>query len=840
MNKLKNFFKTYKNLIRAILIFFIVIITIIIIKKEISTIDISKIKVLMKTTTTLQKVIFVILGVISFSFATIYDYILAKYYDMKIPMPEVLRIGFISQSFNNFIGFGGLAGITTRELLYEKYKLDRRIANRIIFIVLFSDIIGLFTLSLPASIELFTRKYYFIGTILFLLFITVLIYIFIDYLPIDKYLKDEDSIFKRAQRKLRVYLTLQSSLEWLMAAMFFAYTIIYYQPEIKFLEASAVYVISTIIAYFSMIPGGLGSFEASAIFVFGLMGYKTPNIFLSLLICRLCYTIVPWLIGVVLVLFNSKQDLKDQEYIKRANIISGSISYVILTCGALLIFSALLPTLFLRFKFIQRHLPNIFTIVNINITLFIGLCLIALSTGIKNRVKLAHTMSLILLSAIFILYVTISKNYYTATITLIILVLLLTNRQYFTGYSQTLPIHKILKAFLILNIIYFGYIIFYNFRNQINVMEGFRRYSLEFIHIHFIEILLPPLLLTAIYAIFLSIERQYISFKEVSEKEKEDFENFFLDNAYETNTHLFYMYDKNIFINSKKTVLFLYRPFKGTLFVLGNPCGNKNDFEEAIEELVLFAQKNKMDVFFSGINGKSIEAFVSLGFELMKIGENAKVNLDNFSLAGKKYKIMRRSLNYMETVNYKFEVIYPPFNSETMNQLKNVSDEWLGKRREIKFSVGSFKEDYIQKAPIFIIKKDSEILAFASMNPIKNTKNLSIDLMRHKNNVFSGIMDMMFISIINWAKENGYKYFDLGLSPLSNVGNSIFASKKEKAAKLAYKYANKLYGFQGLRKFKNKYNPEWNSIFIASENNIKLFDNIVKLLNMNYNNSNDA
>lgn len=840
MNKLKNFFKTNKNLIRAILIFFIIIVTTIIIRKEIKTIDIGQIKTLMKTTSTFQKVLFVVLGVISFSFATIYDYILAKYYDMKIPMAEVIRIGFISQSFNNFIGFGGLAGITTRELLYEKYKLDRKIANRIIFIVLFSDIIGLFTLSLPASIELFTRKYYFIGTILLLLFIAVLIFIFIDYLPIDKYLKDEDSIFKRGQRKLRVYLTLQSSFEWLMAAMFFAYTIIYYQPEINFLEASAVYVISTIVAYFSMIPGGLGSFEASAIFVFGLMGYKTPNIFLSLLICRICYTIVPWLIGVILVLFNSKKDLKDQEYVKRANTICGSISYVILAFGALLIFSALLPTIFLRFKFFQRHLPNIFTIVNINITLFIGLCLIALSRGVRNRVKLAYQMSLVLLSTIFVLYVTISENYYSAFIALVIIVLLFTNRQYFTGYAEIISIPKILIAFILANILNIIYMTIYNFKHHIDVVNGYEKYSLEFIHEHFIGILLIPCLITAIYAIFLSIERKYISFQGVTEKEKEEFENFFIDRAYEPHTHLFYMYDKNVFINSKKTVLFLYRPFKGTLFVLGNPCGNKDDFEEAIEELIVFAQKNKMDIFFSGIDGNSIEAFINQGFELMKIGENARVNLDKFSLAGKKFKIMRRSLNYMETAEYKFEVIYPPFNSEIMKQLKSVSDEWLGKRREMQFSVGAFKEVYIQKAPVFVIKHDREILAFANMNPIKNTKNLSIDLMRHKNNVFSGIMDMMFISIINWAKENDYKYFELGLSPLSNVGNSIFASKKEKTVKLAYKYANKIYGFQGLRKFKNKYTPEWNSIFIASENNIKLLDNIIKLLNMNYKNSNEA
>lgn len=836
MAKINDFFKKYKKLIQAILIFFIIIITIMVIRKEIKTIDLRKIKYLMHSTNAIQKFLFLFFGVLAFSTATIYDYILAKYYDMKIPMLEVFRIGFISQSFNNFIGLGGVAGITTRELLYDKYKIDRKIANRIIFIVLFSDIIGLFTLSLPASFSLLKKGHNFIGAILLILFLIVILYIFIDIFPIQKLLKDEGSIFKRPQRKLRVYLTLQSSFEWCMAALFFAYTIIYYQPEIGILEACTVYVISTIIAFFTMIPGGLGSFEASCIFVFGLMGYTTPNIILSLLICRLCYTIAPWVIGVILILVNTKKDLKEEDYIKKAKAISIYLSYIIAACGTLLVLSALVPSLFLRFKFLQRFLPNLLILVDLNFTLFAGLSLIALSSGIKNRVRLAHTFSLMLLISLSILYVTISRNYIATFILSIVSLLLIFNREYFTGYSQKLSIKKIFIAFISLFFIKAIYIIFYNLRHHVDFFNAYEKYSLPFIKDNLLQILLVPIILTCIYSIFISIERKHKPFTGVTQKEKDVFEDFFKKYPYTSNTHLFYMYDKNIFLNSKENVLFQYRQSKDVLFVLGNPCGDKKYFEEAIEELIIFAQKDNLEVFFMGIDGKYIESFINEGFNLMKVGECAKVNLDEFSLAGKKFKIMRRSLNYMDTVNYKFDVLYPPFDDDTINQLKSISDEWLGNRKEMQFSIGAFNKSYIQKSPVFIIRQDKEILAFANMNPIKNTSEISIDMMRHKKNVFSGIMDMMFLSIINWSKENGYKYFDLGLCPLSNLGDTMYASTKEKTANLAYKYGNKLYGFQGLRKFKNKYNPEWNSIFIAYRKDIKLIDNLIKLVNLVYGN----
>ncbi len=833
MEKIKEFYKKYKNYIRTILVVFILVLTTYIIRKEIKGIEIGEIKALMKDTDLKAKLFFIFFGLFCFSFATIYDFLLARYYKMEIPFKEVFKIGWISQSFNNFIGFGGVAGLTIRELMYDKYKVDKKVVNRILFIVLFSDMIGLFSLGLPSAVGLIQRQNYTLVPVLILMFLLVIAFIFIDKLPFKRLFEDESSIFVKAQRKLRVYITLQSTFEWALAALFFAFTIKYYENSISVLTACTVYVIATIVGIISLIPGGLGSFEACCILVFNMMGYNTPNIVLSLLICRICYTIIPWIFGLILLIISTKGQA-DKSDIKKQNYISTVLSYSVLATGGIIVASMLVPRLFIRFKLISKLFPNYMLLLNKRFTLICGLSLMALSTGIKNRVRIAHRMVIILLIIISTLYMVVGKGYLETFICIVLILGLYVNKDYFDGLAESISIKKFFRGAIIIFLLFSIGIMVYNFRHRVNFFYGMEKFSYNFIKNNLSHVLFAPIITLSIYSIILSVERKYMEFEPINKEDVERFEWFFERYPYVANTHSFYMKDKNIFFNEKNTVMFLYRPYKDKLFVLGDPTGNPNDFEDAMDEFIKMASKNRMDVVFFQVTGKYLEAFINQGFSLLKLGEDALVDLDSFSLSGKKFKILRRTLNSMETLNLRFKIIEPPFSKEFMEELKEISDQWLGNRREMQFSLGAFKEDYLQKAPIFIIEDDERIYAFANMFPLKGTKTISIDLMRQIDDGPPGLMDMMFLSIITWAKEEGYEKFDLGVAPLSNVGNKIYSSGKEKTVKLAYKYGNKIYGFQGLRKFKNKYTPDWNSVFLAYKDDFQLPDTLIKLVNVAY------
>lgn len=840
MESLKNFYTKYKKIIKAILITMIVVLTTYVIVKEVRGIDKRQLAVMAKDMSGLTKFKFIGLGLFCFSFAAIYDFILAAYYKMKMPKLEVFRIGWISQSFNNFIGFGGVAGLTIREFLYDKFDVDRKVVNRIIFIVLFSDIIGLFSLALPASIGLVQIKQYKLIPIMILMFIAVLIFIMSDKLPKNKFTKDEESVFSRAQRKLRVYLTLQSTFEWLLAALFFAFTIQFYQPEISLMESCIVYVIATIIGIASMIPGGLGSFEAASALLFKTMGYDEPNIIFSLLVCRICYTIIPWIVGLFFLITAPKGE-EGKESLQKANIIASILATCVLITGIIIIISVAMPSIFIKFRVMGRLFPHYMIVLNKRFTLVIGILLVVLSSGIKNLVKVAHHLSVILLSSATVLYLIKGRNHLEATICLLIAVFLVMNARYFQGSTSKIDGRQLLKNIMTVIGIFAIYILIFNITHKVDFINGIEKYSLNYIRNNTFNVIFPPMIAIIVLFIIAGISREHITFKLNTEEGKEKFDEFYKKYSYTQYTHLFYMDDKNYFLNKAETVMFLYRPYKDKILVLGDPAGEKEDFEDAIDELIVWATENKMKVAFYQILGNNLEEYIDEGFKFLKIGEDATVNVQDFNLEGKRNKILRKTMNSMEPKGLKFKLVDTPLSDEFVSSLKEVSDEWLNGRGEMQYSLGAFKEDYIKKAPVFVIENEEGIVqGFANMLPIKGSDMLSIDLMRHRLENTEGIMDMLFISILQWAKENDYKYFDLGIAPLSNVGNKLYSGSKEKLVNLAYQYGNKIYGFKGLRKYKSKFNPEWNSVYIAYKDDLNLPEILLALVNVVYGNTEEV
>lgn len=174
----------------------------------------------------------------------------------------------------------------------------------------------------------------------------------------------------------------------------------------------------------------------------------------------------------------------------------------------------------------------------------------------------------------------------------------------------------------------------------------------------------------------------------------------------------------------------------------------------------------------------------------------------------------RAILNRIEREGFTFEVLQPPYSSQQMAKLKTISDRWLGSRKEKGFSLGFFSEDYLQRAPIAVVKNDQdELVAFASIMPTyTNDKIGTIDLMRYDPDTApSGSMDYLFIHLFEYMKEENIRWFNLGMAPLSNVGTSRKSFIQERIAYLVYEFGSHFYSFQGLREYKDKYATNWKS-----------------------------
>ena len=203
----------------------------------------------------------------------------------------------------------------------------------------------------------------------------------------------------------------------------------------------------------------------------------------------------------------------------------------------------------------------------------------------------------------------------------------------------------------------------------------------------------------------------------------------------------------------------------------------------------------------------------------------------DFSLAGKRLRGERALMNKFTRDHYEFAILQPPFSADVMAELRAVSDSWLAGETEKGFSLGFFDEQYLNQAPVAVVyDPDHRIVAFANIMPQGNHQTTSIDLMRSSQSAPSGIMDTVFVHLFEQARDDGYAYFNMGMAPLSGVGVSRYSFIQEKIAHLIYEYGYQLYGFQGLRSYKEKYVTDWEPKYIAYRKRNSLIFTILQLL----------
>jgi phosphatidylglycerol lysyltransferase len=153
-----------------------------------------------------------------------------------------------------------------------------------------------------------------------------------------------------------------------------------------------------------------------------------------------------------------------------------------------------------------------------------------------------------------------------------------------------------------------------------------------------------------------------------------------------------------------------------------------------------------------------------------------------------------------------------------------VSDEWLSLKgaSEKGFSLGFFDENYLRRFPVAVMEVAGRIEAFASLWPGPGKVELSVDLMRHRPSAPANAMEGLLIFLMQWGRDEGYHWFNLGMAPLSGLESTNLAPLRVKIASYLYRYGRPFYNFRGLRAYKEKFHPVWEPRYLAYPGGLSL------------------
>ncbi len=287
---------------------------------------------------------------------------------------------------------------------------------------------------------------------------------------------------------------------------------------------------------------------------------------------------------------------------------------------------------------------------------------------------------------------------------------------------------------------------------------------------------------------------------------------------------LMYLRDKALLFNDDRTAFVMYGVQGRTWVALGDPVGPDDRLSDLIRRFLERCDDFGGVPVFYEVGKTHLHRYADFGLTFVKLGEEGKVDLTTFALEGGQGAKYRQVIRRLEKDGGSFRIVDPAGVPAIMDQLRVVSDDWLAAKASAEkgFSLGFFDEAYVSRFPVAVIERGGRIQAFANIWAGPQHVELSIDLMRYHCDAPKSVMEALFVHAMKWGKEQGYRWFALGMAPLSGFEDSPAASLWNRLGAFLYEHGESAYNFQGLRAYKDKFNPIWEPHYLAYPGGLRL------------------
>ena len=281
--------------------------------------------------------------------------------------------------------------------------------------------------------------------------------------------------------------------------------------------------------------------------------------------------------------------------------------------------------------------------------------------------------------------------------------------------------------------------------------------------------------------------------------------------------------DKYWFLADDGASFIGYKVVGSVAVALGEPIGEPSSCTMVTEEFVEYCGRSGWAVAFHQVTPAGAERLAATGLKALKIGEEAMIGVKAWDLAGEGYKWLRSALRRIERAGLEVVELPTPLSPHDTEQLHEVSDSWLadGGHRERTFTLGRFDVDYLNETTVLALREADagRILAFANVIPSYRSAAGNFDLMRRSPGAPNGAMDALFVALIERFRAAGLEKMSLGMVPfVGAAGDSLPA----RAIRLLYERGERAFNSQGLFRFKNKWQPEWESRYLVYQSDVDL------------------
>ncbi|SPD73938.1 conserved membrane hypothetical protein [uncultured Desulfobacterium sp.] len=773
---------------------------------------------------------------LNYAVLTAYDMLGFSYIGKTLSKARIALASFIAYAFSNNLGFMSLSGNAIRFRLYTAWGLSALDITRLVsFISILTFWLGLIAICavvfiiepvpIPPSFDLPFSSIRFIGVFFAGVLVAYLLWTGLRKRPLT--IRDWELEIPRVRLSLPLIIT--ACTDWVLYGSVL-YVLMPVNHSVSFMVFLSVILVAQLAGMLSNVPGGIGVFETAIILL--MPGIETSRVIGILLVFRAIYYLMP--LAIAALLFGGYELLQRKEKVAGfalvirqagAAIMPHVASLITFLSGAVLLFSGATPAIESRLKWLMLFMPLPVMEISHLLGSIVGMALLILAWGIYRRLDAAYHMVLYLFCAGIALSLIKGADYEEAVIILVMTVLFIPCRRHF--YRKTAFMHEPFSpgwamaiVLVLLSSIWVGML---SYRHVDYSNDLWWQFSFHGHASRFMRACVGVIALLLIFGLLRLLRGPRL--KDITPRPDDLEKARLVVNSFPRSyAQLALLGDKSFLFNDEGSAFIMYAVQGSSWVAMGDPVGPREAASELLWEFVEICDKHNGRAVFYEVGQEILPLYLDLGMTLLKLGEEGRVYLENFNLQGSSKRSLRNTVNRLDKEGCGFEILLPEAVSGIISRLHEISDAWLTEKttREKRFSLGFFSPEYIRQFPVAVVKKDGLIVAFANIWSGMAGGELSIDLMRYLPSAPHGLMDYLFIKLMDWGRQNGYRYFCLGMAPFSGFEDRALAPVWSKIGSFLFRHGENFYNFRGLRQYKEKFDPVWEPRYLAAPSRLSL------------------
>ncbi|HEY2159770.1 MAG TPA: phosphatidylglycerol lysyltransferase domain-containing protein [Solirubrobacteraceae bacterium] len=278
--------------------------------------------------------------------------------------------------------------------------------------------------------------------------------------------------------------------------------------------------------------------------------------------------------------------------------------------------------------------------------------------------------------------------------------------------------------------------------------------------------------------------------------------------------------DKHYFFSQDRRAFVGYRIENGVLLLSGDPVGPEEAFGPLLGELRAFADVRGLKLGGVGASERLRPLYEQLGLRTMYLGDEAIIDLDEFSLEGRPIRKVRQSVTRLRKAGFTAELRpVSALEPDTLAQVERVLE--LGRQgapeRGFSMTMDSVCGAACDETLVVLARDDEhQIRGVLHFVPCYGREAVSLSFMRRDPGTPNGLTEFMVASATELLRDYGLKELSLNFATFAKWMHSPTHWYERALGKLVA-VANPFFQIESLYRFNAKFFPRWEPRYLVYE-----------------------